>query len=751
MSKTIKYTGTELRWPELSITGKQSTWMPGQQEERADGEAALLLATGLFTAPALDVVRDAVSGKLLDAKGNEVPVGGGGGGSGPLVPSSVLSASAATPETNVTAGAFTVYGDAACTGMTLDNQSGVDIDYQRNGAGGYITIPHGQSREIEGITNANQIGVRRSDYANPNQPVQAVTVRPVLKTVPGSPYAGAGILNRLVTSGGGVINLASTPLGDGGACEIINNTGRDFQYRTSPTAQLTTLRTGDSAFVPGITNLNQIGLQPVGAIADARTTIPIQVEYFTAGLTGRLMGQRPVVNLSDDAFTPLGAVNIPSDYLPLPMGLYEGEKARGPKKTLIAKGARPLAIFTTVAAMFGNAASACADVTTGDILYGASAIEFTQANTGSFRMAPSAAVGPINCTNGMIRFNVCFPAGTTNYSVNNSFTLAIELFSAGTPDAPGAALHRATVSPSTHAFLPAAKVSPTGMMFSFSIPITDFQAVSGGATLTAVTWAQFVLTSGAAGQAGSKFRPLSIEFVPNSLSRAFLVLSNDDFNPGVFLNALPILSEFGIPMTLYADPATAPGRSGILTPGQLDILHNKHGWQIAGQNYDGQTVNYDSTAQAIRRGSKFHMLAMAAGWGGDLQDHSYGSGSGNITNYREDNRRALKRIARSAATFTNPSDAARPVAFIETMPVGDAHQLRRYAMNVGGTNVSVLDMWKNMLDMAVAAKGLCFLGSHSEFNAPGVYLTALRPFCQYARSLDIDIGTLEQAFDLGYR
>lgn len=48
MSIEIKYTGTQQRWPELAITGKQSVWMPGQIEERDDVEAGKLLATGLF-------------------------------------------------------------------------------------------------------------------------------------------------------------------------------------------------------------------------------------------------------------------------------------------------------------------------------------------------------------------------------------------------------------------------------------------------------------------------------------------------------------------------------------------------------------------------------------------------------------------------------------------------------------------------------------------------------------------------------
>lgn len=45
---TIKYTGTQMRWSELPFTGKQSTWSPGQQEERPAAEVAALMGTGKF-------------------------------------------------------------------------------------------------------------------------------------------------------------------------------------------------------------------------------------------------------------------------------------------------------------------------------------------------------------------------------------------------------------------------------------------------------------------------------------------------------------------------------------------------------------------------------------------------------------------------------------------------------------------------------------------------------------------------------
>lgn len=48
MAIDIKYIGTQDRWPELAVTGKQSVWARGQEEERSDVEGLLLLATGLF-------------------------------------------------------------------------------------------------------------------------------------------------------------------------------------------------------------------------------------------------------------------------------------------------------------------------------------------------------------------------------------------------------------------------------------------------------------------------------------------------------------------------------------------------------------------------------------------------------------------------------------------------------------------------------------------------------------------------------
>jgi len=91
MPTTIKYIGTADNYAELAITGKQSVWQVGQQEERTAAEAALLLSTGMFSTPSKPVTATAnltggsdflseVSTLKLPAGVTDLTAGFGGGG-----------------------------------------------------------------------------------------------------------------------------------------------------------------------------------------------------------------------------------------------------------------------------------------------------------------------------------------------------------------------------------------------------------------------------------------------------------------------------------------------------------------------------------------------------------------------------------------------------------------------------------------------------------------------------------------------
>jgi hypothetical protein len=60
---------------------------------------------------------------------------------------------------------WVAYGSQACTVLDLFNNTGTDIEYRRGGAGVAITVADGLSRQVRGITNANEIEVRRVDLS----------------------------------------------------------------------------------------------------------------------------------------------------------------------------------------------------------------------------------------------------------------------------------------------------------------------------------------------------------------------------------------------------------------------------------------------------------------------------------------------------------------------------------------------------------------------------------------------------------
>ena len=69
--------------------------------------------------------------------------------------------------------AFTVFASLACEILEVVNDTGTDLEYRRGGSGLSMIIPTGQTRQILGITNANQIIFKRKDGATTQVIVRA--------------------------------------------------------------------------------------------------------------------------------------------------------------------------------------------------------------------------------------------------------------------------------------------------------------------------------------------------------------------------------------------------------------------------------------------------------------------------------------------------------------------------------------------------------------------------------------------------
>ena len=79
-----------------------------------------------------------------------------------------LSVTTAATGTN-----YTAFGSQACKQLTISNQSGVTIEVRQGGAGVAFQIPTAAFYTFFGITNANQLDVRRVDTSNTQVTVTA--------------------------------------------------------------------------------------------------------------------------------------------------------------------------------------------------------------------------------------------------------------------------------------------------------------------------------------------------------------------------------------------------------------------------------------------------------------------------------------------------------------------------------------------------------------------------------------------------
>ena len=83
----------------------------------------------------------------------------------PVIPS-MTSGGNTSVQTAATGANWTAFASQACKQLTLSNQSGTTIEVRQGAAGVGLQIPSGAFYTFFGITNANQLEVRRVDTSN---------------------------------------------------------------------------------------------------------------------------------------------------------------------------------------------------------------------------------------------------------------------------------------------------------------------------------------------------------------------------------------------------------------------------------------------------------------------------------------------------------------------------------------------------------------------------------------------------------
>lgn len=75
--------------------------------------------------------------------------------------------------TNTTGSTFNTFASQACKQLTIVNNTGTTIEFRQGGAGVAVPIFDKAAFTVFGITNTNQIGIRRTDVSNTTVTVQA--------------------------------------------------------------------------------------------------------------------------------------------------------------------------------------------------------------------------------------------------------------------------------------------------------------------------------------------------------------------------------------------------------------------------------------------------------------------------------------------------------------------------------------------------------------------------------------------------
>lgn len=621
----------------------------------------------------------------------------------PTIAGNALSiTTSATP----TGGAFVLFGSQACTALRLTADK-VALEYQRNATGAVHLIEAGETKTILGITNANQIGVRRRDYATANVTTQVTTV----VAEPLNTSVTYTVTNLLVTNptGSAYTAFAST------VCTslwLINRSRVDILYQTNSSGVVRELKRGKGVWIDGITNANQVSLKAFD-------------NQGAAVLAEAYNGRRPhfathydlAQEISPTAIIRTGDVSGGNMDMDIEMATMIANFS--PFTRWTARG-RSLARYDVAA----NVTLVGSGITVADVAPTESAKQTTQnpLNSSSQRLAVRATWGGNNT--GVFKSSI--GGQPTGIDVTGGYIFNGSKLVTGTPTAVEIRLYNDTLnsgSDSIYYSLAVVTDLNNGLANIYghnarSFPVSKFTSVGGAAagTLTAVNRAALVVT----GPTGLVVQLEDIKFVQPAFDRAHFYISFDDTFASSLRDIEKTMSTYGFPGCFYFSPmASTLGNGGGDKIHPTDALgaQNMKGWQICSQDYRLEG-NYDSTALEYKMSiAKTLMIANALGFDCDgIRDGSiFGGGTNNGGEpkiYHAD-----PQFLASIRRFDNSSTTSGDVfPFVDSMPPGDPYNLRCLnASSWAGQGASVVAArWQAYVQQVIDNKGMGFLGFHND-------------------------------------
>lgn len=652
------------------------------------------------------------------------------GGAAALPSYDVLSIQTVTTSATPTAGATVTPTSAVCNGLLVKNGSQA-VEYQRNGAGSFHRIRPGETKYIFGITNADQIGFRRTDYATART-TQTSSVTCVLINT--SVSFTVGNLNVTTTSNS---TYTAFPSAACVALEVTNINGIDCYLKVNATGATHPLPKNTSVMLTGITNANQIS-----AVSYNNTSaVTLYGETFQAipDLPRREWSRAHEISPTAKIF--LGDATSGQSKFAMPSFFSPFTRFNGRGKTIT--------MFKTVAASFISGGTSADTALASDenyptnspiAQYGANTAvtnTFGASTTNSFLSSLNAAY-PIDVTDSSI--HACIQRIGTGGTVS---AVHIDLFSVGTPDNPDANYHTLNISNDINNGFAA----NNGYSYR-SFGINAFSAVGIGAVLSAITYARFRVT----GTSGLVVRPSEIKAIKNK-AKASIVFTFDDSHSTAMKSAMKLMHAYGFPGVLYPSPnrdvtGGNGNPAGNITIDNMLALQHMHNWQIASQDWGGETTSDMTGTQWLEAQQKNFIQGAALGFDADgLRDGSYYGGG---TYYITSEQYKLSQIIHtSLRRFDNGlgslGDGVPALYFADTNPPGDPWNMRSlnigtWPTTAGNENNTYLKI-KSYIDLAVANKGICILADHTSWDNSVIY-GAMQLVCAYIKTLE-DAGTAE--------